>query len=144
MVGAFVEEVQRSYRWRAKRHLGLRSVELGHTGAVTFIRRFDSALRLNPHPHTLALDGVYVRGDDGQLDFHPLPAPSAEEVADVARRTAQRVGQLLEQRAEQQDGAGGVVGDYPTVATDRYGAVYVAWQENRNGPNTDIFFARAE
>ncbi len=91
VVRAFVEEVQRSYRWRAKRHLGLSSVELAHTGAVTFIQRFDSALRLNPHPHTLALDGVYVRGDDGQLDFQPLPAPSAEEVAEVARRTAARV-----------------------------------------------------
>jgi len=83
----------------------LSSVELAHTGAVTFIQRFDSALRLNPHPHPLALDGVYVRGDDGELACHPLPAPSAEQVADVARRTAQRVGQLLEKRAEVQDGA---------------------------------------
>jgi hypothetical protein len=41
-------------------------------------------------------------------------------------------------------GAGGIVGDNPTVATDRYGAVYVAWEENRGGPTTDIFFARAE
>jgi hypothetical protein len=41
-------------------------------------------------------------------------------------------------------GMGGVVADYPAVATDRYGAVYVAWQENRNGPDIDIFFARAE
>jgi len=103
VVGMFVEQVQQSYRWRAKRHLGLRSVELGHTGAVTFLQRFDSALRLHPHPHTLALDGVYVRDDDGELVFHPLPAPSAEQVADVARRTAARVRTLLERRAEQQD-----------------------------------------
>ena len=61
--------------------------------------------RLNPHPHTLALDGVYVRGDDGELAFSPLAAPSAEEVADVARRTAARVRQLFEQRAEEQDEA---------------------------------------
>jgi hypothetical protein len=38
-----------------------------------------------------------------------------------------------------QAGAGGVVGDYPTVTADRYGTVYVAWQENRG-----ILFARAE
>ena len=104
VVGAFVQEVQRSYRWRAKRTLGLRSVELAHSGAVTFLQRFDSALRLNPHPHTLALDGIYVRGDDGELDFHPLPPPSAEEVADVARRTAVRLHTvLLEQRAEAEE-----------------------------------------
>jgi hypothetical protein len=32
----------------------------------------------------------------------------------------------------------------PSVATDRYGAVYVAWEENRGGPDTDIIFARGE
>ena len=41
--------------------LGLRSVNQAHSGAVTILQRFDSALRLNPHAHTLALDGVYVR-----------------------------------------------------------------------------------
>jgi hypothetical protein len=103
VMSAFVEEVQRSYRWRAKRAFGLGSVALAHTGAVTFIQRFDSALRLNPHAHTLALDGVYVRGDDGALGFHALAAPSAEEVADVARRTAARVRRLLQRRADEQD-----------------------------------------
>lgn len=43
-----------------------------------------------------------------------------------------------------QAGQGGVVGDFPAVATDRFGAVYVAWQENRSGPDTDVVFARAE
>jgi hypothetical protein len=61
---------------RAKQELGLTSVAEVHTGAVTFIQRFDSALRLNPHLHALALDGVYVRDpDDGQLRFRPLPPP---------------------------------------------------------------------
>lgn len=41
-------------------------------------------------------------------------------------------------------GAGGVVGDNACVATDRYGAVYTAWQENRNGPTNQVFFNRAE
>jgi hypothetical protein len=41
-------------------------------------------------------------------------------------------------------GMAGVVGDEPTVATDRYGGVYVAWQENRDGADTDVFFARAQ
>ncbi|WP_434041342.1 MULTISPECIES: hypothetical protein [Sorangium] len=41
-------------------------------------------------------------------------------------------------------GQGGVVGDYPSVATDLFGAVYVAWEENRGGPDLDVVFARAE
>lgn len=41
-------------------------------------------------------------------------------------------------------GQGGVVGDNPTVATDRFGTVFVAWEENRVGPDSDIIFARAE
>lgn len=38
--GPALLEAQRSNRWRAKRHLGLSSVELAHTGAVTFIQGF--------------------------------------------------------------------------------------------------------
>jgi hypothetical protein len=41
-------------------------------------------------------------------------------------------------------GSGGVVGDRPAVATDRYGTVYLAWEENRGGPATRIVFSRAE
>ena len=92
---AFVQELQRSYRRRAKRALGLGSVRLARTGTVTFIQRFDSALRLTPHAHTLVLDGVYVRGPDGRLRFHALPTPTLAEVADVTRRTAERIELLL-------------------------------------------------
>ncbi|MFO0619670.1 MAG: transposase, partial [Polyangiaceae bacterium] len=45
VLGAFAEEVSRSLRWRAKRLFGLESVEDAHTGAITFVQRFDSALR---------------------------------------------------------------------------------------------------
>ncbi len=41
-------------------------------------------------------------------------------------------------------GSGGVVGDFPTVATDVFGTVYVAWEENRDGPDLDVVFARAD
>lgn len=94
---AFVAELRRSLRARAKRELGLASVEQAHTGVVTFVQRFDSGLRLNVHLHSFALDGVYVReGDDGPLVFHALPAPSPDEVAELARRVAVRVAKLLE------------------------------------------------
>ena len=100
-LSAFVEELMRSYRCRAKRLLGLDRVRDAHPGAVTFVQRFDSGLRLNVHFHTLALDGVYVRADDGTLDFHPLPPPTAAEVAEVAGRTAERVRRSLEQRGRE-------------------------------------------
>ena len=107
-LGAFVEELTRSLRWRAKRLFGLKSVEDAHTGAITFVQRFDSALRLNVHSHVLALDGVYVEGagdaDAGALEFMALPAPSADDVLDVAQRTAKRVAALLEKRGRSLDG----------------------------------------
>ena len=43
-------------------------------------------LRLNPHFHTLALDGVYVRDPGGELRFEALPPPTEHEVEHVARR----------------------------------------------------------
>jgi Putative transposase len=51
---------------------------------------------LNVHAHVLALDGVYVReDDDGPLVFHALPTPTHAEVAEVARRTAERIEHIL-------------------------------------------------
>jgi hypothetical protein len=44
-----------------KRPLGLRRGSDAKPGAVTFIQRLDSGLRLNVHFHTLFLEGVYVR-----------------------------------------------------------------------------------
>ena len=52
----------------------------------------------------LALDGVYVEREAGALSFMALPAPSADEVLDVAQRTAKRVGALLEKRRRTLDG----------------------------------------
>ena len=66
VLGAFIGALTRSLRWRAKRALGLRSVKDALVGALTFVQRGDSALRLNVHFHVMALDGVYVRGEDGE------------------------------------------------------------------------------
>jgi hypothetical protein len=38
------------------------TIASAHTGAVTLIQRFGSALNLNIHFHMLFLDGVYVDG----------------------------------------------------------------------------------
>lgn len=41
-------------------------------------------------------------------------------------------------------GMAGVVADRPSVTTNRYGKVYLAWQENRLGPTNETVFSRAE
>ena len=52
---------------------------------VTVIQRFDSALRLNVHLHVLVLDGVDVKGENGEgLRFLRLPRPSEDDVYEVA------------------------------------------------------------
>jgi len=99
VIDAFIRELLRSYRFRAKLLFGLQSVDEAFAGAVTVIQRFDSALRLNVHAHTLVLDGVYVRGADGEtLRFLSLPAPTEDEVHNVADRTAKRVVAALQKR----------------------------------------------
>jgi hypothetical protein len=90
VLDAFVRELMRSYRWRAKRLFGLSSVSEAQTGTVTVIQRFDSALRLNVHMHTLVLDGVYVSDGEG-IHFLQLPTPTQDEVHEVTERTAKRV-----------------------------------------------------
>ena len=47
-----------------------------HTGSVTLIQRFGSALNLNLHFHLLFLDGVYAEDADGKQRFHRVKAPS--------------------------------------------------------------------
>jgi len=103
VLAAFTQEVQRSLRHRAKKMLDLSSMSEAHTGGVTFIQRFDSALRLNVHFHSLFLDGVFVRDEAGALEFHELDEPSPEQVAEVAERTAKRVIKLLEMAGKHLD-----------------------------------------
>ncbi|MDC3983160.1 transposase [Polyangium jinanense] len=93
---------------------------------MTFIQRFDSALRLNVHVHTLALDGVYVREDDsmGEPVFRALPAPTADEVFDIAERTAKRVVAALKKRGRAVDGLwdeGSTVDDFDPALVACYG-----------------------
>ena len=59
------------------------------------------------HFHVLLLDGVYVREPDGgELVFQALAAPSAEEITDVATRSAQRVPKILARHGRTIDGIG--------------------------------------
>ena len=53
--------------------------------------------------HCLVLDGVYVRGADGQLCFHTLPRPTPEEVIDIARWTHEGIARVLARQGRSLD-----------------------------------------
>ena len=74
VLGVFLRVVRRWYQERG-RELGLADCR---RGSVTFAQRFGSALNLNPHFHSLALDGVFnARIDDDRLSFR-LKTPWAD------------------------------------------------------------------
>jgi hypothetical protein len=65
------------------------------TGAITVIQRFGSSLNLNPHFHSAFVDGVYRIHVDGPPVFHPLPAPTDDEVAQVVAAVCRKVTRKL-------------------------------------------------
>lgn len=67
-------------------------------GLLTVIQRSGGDMRLNPHVHVAALDGVYVAGADGQPAFRPLPRLKTDEVADVVQIAKTRVLKALARR----------------------------------------------
>ena len=70
----------------------------GHTGAMTLVQRFGSALNLNVHFHRLCLDGVYRAEGAGAPVFRPVSAPSAQLLFTLAATlvTLRRLPKLLE------------------------------------------------
>ena len=71
-----------------------------HTGAVTLIQRFGSALNLNVHLHMLFLDGVYVEDNKygSALRFQWVKSPTSEELARLTHTIAKRIGRYLERQ----------------------------------------------
>ena len=70
-----------------------------HTGAVTLIQRFGSALNANIHFHMLFLDGVYVDGVNGSaMRFRWVKAPTRDELTQLTHTIAQRVARFLERQ----------------------------------------------
>ena len=73
--------------------------KLGHSGAVTLVQRFGSALNANIHFHMRFLDGVYVDGAPGSsMRFRWVKAPSSAELTRLTHTLAQRVGRFLQRR----------------------------------------------
>jgi hypothetical protein len=69
-----------------------------HTGAVTLIQRFGSALNLNIHFHMLFLDGVYAEDKYGVMRFHRVKAPAIEELSSLVHQLSHRVTRVLEKK----------------------------------------------
>jgi hypothetical protein len=84
--------------WYQRRHVE-RGLPAGETGAVTVIQRANSDLRLNPHLHTIFLDGVYAADRDGKGQmFHPAPSPSQQEIEALVARASKRILRYLQRR----------------------------------------------
>jgi hypothetical protein len=103
VLGAFISAINSDLRRRArKRKLRGRL----QTGGLTVVQRFGSSLNLNVHFHVIALDGVYAEQTDGSVLFHPLPAPSDEDIARLAcavcRKVTRYVGRLTGEDRDQQ------------------------------------------
>jgi len=92
VLGAFISAINSDLRRRArKRKLRGRL----QTGSLTVVQRFGSSLSLNVHFHVVAMDGVYAEQPDGTMLFHPLPSPSDEDIARLARTVCRKVKRYL-------------------------------------------------
>jgi hypothetical protein len=92
------------------------------------------------HAHLLSLDGVYVRAADGALCFHELPEPTAEDVAEVARRTAERLVQVLKKHGREVDPE---LGEVDVCAEDNTEASALTACYAAAAAGTDLFGERA-
>jgi hypothetical protein len=88
-----------SWQRRRGRKLGIAG---GHTGAVTFVQRFGSALNLHPHLHSLVPDGLFVPGPDKEFEFVPLPPPTRDDIEALLRKIAQRLTRLVQSVADEE------------------------------------------
>ena len=101
---AFLRALFAELRRRARRERGEPATQCG---AVTFLQRFGSAMNLNLHFHTLALDGAYLYppSQRGPPRFAALEPPTADDVARVLAGTARRLHRLIADRADGDDHA---------------------------------------
>ena len=86
----FADTVMRFYAKRMQSEIA----QSGQSGAITVVQRTSSDLRLNPHIHLVALDGVYALDGD-EPAFHKLTQVTTHEVVDVLSRAVTRIEKLL-------------------------------------------------
>jgi hypothetical protein len=106
--GVLVRAVSGFYERTAKRS----GVPRPRAGAVSFVQRFDSGLRLNVHFHVLWLDGVCGwEPGRGQLEFHAQREVNDGCVQQLVRRIADRVLRALRKAGKWVDADAAAEGD---------------------------------
>jgi hypothetical protein len=100
ILSEFYNVIQKFYCERVE----AQGVSDGRTGAVTAIQRVGSAINLNIHIHSEFIDGVFARGDDGALHFHPLDELTDDDVAELVTKVRARVLRLLHKEGVFEDG----------------------------------------
>jgi len=102
VLNIFVRSVFASLRARARAAHGSRRYQCG---AITFVQRFGGAVNLNPHFHTLVLDGVYeVDEVAARVRFIALPPPGDDDIERILAAVARKTLRLLERRGLGGDG----------------------------------------
>ena len=91
------------YYERAARGLGK---PRPRAGAVAFVQRFDSGLRLNVHFHVLWLDGAYAWQPGGRVQWCGHGGVCDEDVALLVKRIRDRVIRKLRKMGKWPDAAG--------------------------------------
>jgi Putative transposase len=115
--------------WYRRRHVD-RGLPPGETGAVTVIQRANSDLRLNPHLHTIFLDGVYSPDSDGKGQmFHHAPAPTQDEVEALVGRVSMRILRFLQRRGVITIVAATGDGEVTVIADETLGEKDYGWGE---------------
>lgn len=91
-----------AFQKKRARALGIRLPRRHGSGAITFLQRFGSDLRLVLHFHTLVPDGVFVPPPGADPEARPrfvrLAPPTDDEVEALLRSVMRRVRRLLERR----------------------------------------------
>lgn len=86
---------RRVFAWqrRIARTMG---IEDPQCGAVTFVQRWGSALKANPHFHTIVPDGVFEQRANGSVRFVPILGPDGDDVRRILEQVKKRVDAKVE------------------------------------------------
>jgi hypothetical protein len=76
--------------WYRRRHVE-RCLPPGKTGAVAVIQRANGDLRLNPHVHAIALDGLFGRSGRQGSDVPSCASALAEDIESLVGRASKRI-----------------------------------------------------
>jgi hypothetical protein len=80
-----------------------RAIANARAGAIVSVQRFDSALRLNVHLHSLWPDGVFTCSLRKRAEFHPARQITDTDVQDLVRKIRDRVLRLLRKTGKWND-----------------------------------------